>query len=97
MARVTGVPINYLFMRGQQIKVASQLMRKSKEFDYIMPTESFKGGETMQYEGAFVIDPEKSYYEHPIATLDFASLYPSIMMAYNMCYCTLLTGKHNLS
>lgn len=29
----------------------------------------------------------------PIATLDFASLYPSIMMAHNLCYTTLLTGK----
>ena len=26
----------------------------------------------------------------PIATLDFASLYPSIMMAHNLCYTTLL-------
>lgn len=28
MARVTGVPINYLLTRGQMIKVASQLFRK---------------------------------------------------------------------
>jgi DNA polymerase delta subunit 1 len=31
------------------------------------------------------------YYDLPIATLDFASLYPSIMMAHNLCYTTLLT------
>lgn len=30
------------------------------------------------------------YYNTPIATLDFASLYPSIMMAHNLCYTTLL-------
>lgn len=28
MARVTGVPLNYLLTRGQQIKVVSQLLRK---------------------------------------------------------------------
>jgi len=32
----------------------------------------------------------KGYYDVPIATLDFASLYPSIMMAHNLCYTTLL-------
>lgn len=31
-----------------------------------------------------------SYYSVPIATLDFSSLYPSIMMAHNLCYTTLL-------
>lgn len=44
----------------------------------------------MQYEGATVIEPNKGYYDVPIATLDFASLYPSIMMAHNLCYTTLL-------
>lgn len=32
------------------------------------------------------------YYSVPIATLDFSSLYPSIMMAHNLCYTTLLQG-----
>ena len=43
-----------------------------------------------QYEGATVIEPKKGYYDVPIATLDFSSLYPSIMMAHNLCYTTLL-------
>ena len=37
------------------------------------------------------MDPVKGYYTKPIATLDFASLYPSIMMAHNLCYSTLIT------
>ena len=32
----------------------------------------------------------RRYYDTPIATLDFSSLYPSIMMAHNLCYTTLL-------
>ena len=47
-------------------------------------------GTDEQYEGATVIEPLKGYYDVPIATLDFSSLYPSIMMAHNLCYTTLL-------
>lgn len=47
-------------------------------------------GSNEQYEGATVIEPRKGFYDVPIATLDFSSLYPSIMMAHNLCYTTLL-------
>lgn len=46
-----------------------------------------------KYEGATVIDPIKGFYSEPIATLDFASLYPSIMMAHNLCYSTLVNRE----
>ena len=42
------------------------------------------------YEGATVLDAEKGAYYTPITALDFASLYPSIMMAHNLCYSTLM-------
>lgn len=47
-------------------------------------------GNEGQYEGAVVIEPTRGFYKEPIATLDFASLYPSIMMAHNLCYSTLV-------
>jgi DNA polymerase delta subunit 1 len=49
------------------------------------------------YQGAIVIAPKTAYYDVPIATLDFASLYPSIMIAHNLCYSTLLAPSevHN--
>ena len=42
------------------------------------------------YEGATVLEAKQGFYRTPVATLDFASLYPSIMMAHNLCYSTLL-------
>ncbi|KAG8007087.1 DNA polymerase delta catalytic subunit, partial [Nibea albiflora] len=99
MARVTGVPLTYLLSRGQQIKVVSQLLRQAMKQDLVMPVVKTEGGE--DYTGATVIEPEKGYYSVPIATLDFSSLYPSIMMAHNLCYTTLLqkgsAEKHGLS
>ncbi|KXS16767.1 DNA polymerase delta catalytic subunit [Gonapodya prolifera JEL478] len=90
MARVTGVSMNYLLTRGQQIKVISQLYRRALVEDLVIPAMHSEGGDE-QYEGATVIEPERGYYDTPIATLDFNSLYPSIMMAHNLCYSTLVT------
>lgn len=91
MARVTGVPMTYLLSRGQQIKVISQLLRKAAEQDLIMPLVHSEAGE--DFEGATVIEPVKGFYSVPIATLDFSSLYPSIMMAHNLCYTTVLDNR----
>ena len=43
MARVTGVPFNYLLSRGQSIKVLSQLFRKANEEDYLVPNRKGEG------------------------------------------------------
>ena len=43
MARVTGVPFNYLLSRGQSIKVLCQLYRKANEEGYLIPTTKTEG------------------------------------------------------
>jgi DNA polymerase delta subunit 1 len=95
MARVTGVPLSYLLTRGQQVKVLSQLYRRAKPEGLVIPAnkpakKSAADAKVKGYQGATVINPKKAYYDVPIATLDFMSLYPSIMMAHNLCYSTLL-------
>jgi DNA polymerase delta subunit 1 len=92
MARVTGVPFNFLLSRGQQVRFLSQLFRKALEQNLVIPDEAHSGGADGDYEGATVIEPKRGYYQMPIATLDFASLYPSIMQAHNLCYTTLLNA-----
>lgn len=93
MARVTGVPISFLLARGQSIKVLSQLLRKAKQRNLVIPNIKGQGSGQETFEGATVLEAKAGFYEKPIATLDFASLYPSIMMAYNLCYCTLVTPE----
>jgi DNA polymerase delta subunit 1 len=96
MARVTGVPMSFLISRGQQIKVFSMILRKCQKEKLLVPTLKKSGfsGDDVGYEGATVLDPIKAYYQVPIATLDFASLYPSIMQAYNLCYSTLVDPRN---
>jgi DNA polymerase delta subunit 1 len=95
MARVTGVPFNMLLAKGQQVRFISQLFRKALEHQLVIPNllkeDQGQNEDTVAYEGATVIEPTRGYYDVPVATLDFASLYPSIMQAHNLCYTTLLT------
>lgn len=46
-----------------------------------------------KFKGAIVVDPIKGFHTNPISTLDFKSLYPSIMIAYNLCYTTLVSEE----
>ncbi|CAM6083744.1 unnamed protein product [Calypogeia fissa] len=94
MARVTGVPLSFLLARGQSIKVLSQLLRKCRQRNMLVPNLKGQGAAGQEgFEGATVLEAKTGFYEKPIATLDFASLYPSIMMAYNLCYCTLVRAE----
>lgn len=47
MARVTGVPFNYLISRGQQIKVVSQLFRKAQAEGYVVPALKSEGARSV--------------------------------------------------
>jgi DNA polymerase delta subunit 1 len=92
MARVTGVTIPMLITRGQQVKVMQQLYRKCAQMNLIIPVRD-RAPSDDKYDGATVLMPKCAFYDVPIATLDFASLYPSIMMAHNLCYTTNLTRE----
>jgi DNA polymerase zeta len=36
------------------------------------------------------MEPLSAFYNSPLVVLDFQSLYPSVMIAYNLCYSTAL-------
>ena len=90
MAKATWVPLCYLVERGQQIKVFSLLTKKAREMGFMVPTISWGQYSADGYEGATVLDAQKGAYYTPITALDFEGLYPSIMMAHNLCYSSMV-------
>jgi DNA polymerase elongation subunit (family B) len=90
-ARLCFVPIEFILTRGQQVKVVTLIYRFAAEegmfVDWIPHDGADDGGKG--FEGAIVIPPVAGFYDVPVVTLDFMSLYPSIMMAHNLCFTTL--------
>lgn len=94
MAKACWVPLNFLSERGQQIKVFSQMAHAARELGFMIPTiRNRPDQQQQQYQGATVLEAQTGAYYEPITALDFASLYPSIMCAHNLCYSTLVLDK----
>ncbi len=184
LANVTYVPIGFLTTRGQTIKVYSQLLRKARQMNFLVPHTNFnedsyplqiKCKEQVPFEetdigeyieincgksqtdsykqliltariseilddntfvalcdteikndffnikftykrkdyiisrlwsnedaiddsftGATVLEPHPGMYKDNIAVLDFASLYPTIMISRNLCYSAFVLDKQYL-
>ena len=91
MANVCSVPLSYLFVRGQGIKLFSLCLKYYRKFKYIFPVKKPTFEDLGTYEGAIVFDPEPKLYLEAITALDYASLYPSSIIMKNMSHETLVT------
>ena len=96
MARICNVPMSYLVFRGQGIKLTSYVAQKCRKMGALMPDLERGNGDGQDgYEGAIVLPPKCAmYFDNPVACNDFASLYPSIAEAYNLCPQSLVWTKN---
>jgi DNA polymerase elongation subunit (family B) len=93
MADVCRVPIQYIFLRGQGIKIFSAVVYYASKRNQLIVTQERIEGDT-SYEGAIVLPPKIGMYlDQPIPVLDFNSLYPSNMIAFNLSPDTLVYVK----
>jgi DNA polymerase elongation subunit (family B) len=90
MSNIVGTTIVELFTRGQQIRCVSQLYDLAARMGFILDSRDTPG---YHFTGGFVYEPIPGLYDN-IICLDFASLYPSIMMAFNICYTTLVPPEY---
>ena len=97
MATLCSVPMDFLVMRGQSIKLTSYIAKKCREKNTLMPVID-KSLDDDGYEGATVLEPKCNLYlETPIACLDYGSLYPSSMISENISHDSKVwTQEYNL-
>lgn len=86
MANVCIVPLSYLFLRGQGIKIYSLVSKQCRKENFLIKNLNIEDIDKSSYEGAIVFDPKPGVYFKPIAVMDYASLYPSSMIAENISH-----------
>jgi DNA polymerase elongation subunit (family B) len=90
MSKIVHCPISDILLRGQQIRVFNSIVKLCfKKMVIVKPSVEWASG---KYVGAYVFDPVPGMYEN-VVPFDFASLYPSTIIAYNIDYCTLVTDE----
>ncbi|KAL3471303.1 hypothetical protein BJX99DRAFT_30807 [Aspergillus californicus] len=96
-ARLLGIDFHSVFSRGSQFKVESLMFRiaKPENFLLVSPSKKQVGQQNALECLPLVMEPQSDFYTSPLLVLDFQSLYPSVMIAYNYCYSTFLGRAHS--
>lgn len=89
MAKVCNVSMLTLYTQGQQIKLYSQVYKFCLTENIIVDSDGYDAKMNERYRGAHVIEPRPGCYER-VVPVDFCSLYPSLIIAYNICYSTIV-------
>lgn len=94
LARVFGIDFFSVLSRGSQYRVESMFLRLAHTQNYlaISPGTQQVASQPAMECIPLVMEPESRFYADPVVVLDFQSLYPSMVIGYNLCFCTCL-GK----
>ena len=92
-ANICSVPIEFIAMRGQGIKLLSFIAKECSEKNTLMP-DLTKTLSKDGYEGAICLKPKAGLYrDKPVAVVDYSSLYPSCMISDNISHDTKVWTK----
>eukprot|EP00924_Labyrinthula_sp_SR-Ha-C_P001122 augustus_masked-scaffold_7-processed-gene-14.47-mRNA-1 protein AED:0.32 eAED:0.33 QI:0/-1/0/1/-1/1/1/0/1152 len=97
MSRFIGCDFHSTLTRGSQYRVESILIRICKAKGFLCPSaskEQVKGQPALE-EIALTLEPKSRHYVDPVAVFDFRSLYPSVIIAYNLCFSTFVGKLRN--
>ena len=83
-----------MISRGSQYRVEASLLKNSHANDFILlsPSKRRVSAQAPMEVIPLVMEPRSQFYHDPVVVLDFQSLYPSMIIAYNLCFSTIM-GK----
>ncbi|XP_059486071.1 DNA polymerase zeta catalytic subunit isoform X2 [Neocloeon triangulifer] len=92
LAKLFGIQFSEVLSRGSQFRVESMMLRLAKPRNFVAVSPSITQKAMMKAPECIplVMEPQSVFYEDPVAVLDFQSLYPSVIIAHNLCFSTCL-------
>tara|TARA_Y100000389_G_scaffold80806_1_gene77418 strand:+ start:243 stop:4190 length:3948 start_codon:yes stop_codon:yes gene_type:complete len=84
-SEVCSVPLDFIIMRGQGIKLLSFIAKKCALVNTVMPVIR-KSMDNTGYEGAICLTAKKGLWTRPVGVVDYSSLYPSSMISENISH-----------
>lgn len=88
LAAVSKLPLDDVVNGTTSQLIDSILIREADRHKVAVPMTSRLGGDSKSIEGGYVHDMEPGLY-HWVLTLDFRSMYPSMIIANNICFTTM--------
>ena len=104
ITKVSGILLQDAIDGGESTRIENLLLREFNERGYVIPCKpdphivSRRNIERKKegLKGAFVLNPDIGFHDKCVTYLDFKSMYPSIIRAFNICPTTLITKPEKL-
>jgi DNA polymerase I len=104
LSKISGLILQDALDGGESTRLENLLLREFGKRDFVIPNrpspdEILKRTderEAMGLKGALVLEPEMGLHTNCVVYLDFRSMYPSILISYNICPTTLVLTKENV-
>ncbi|MEM5792849.1 MAG: DNA polymerase domain-containing protein [Candidatus Aenigmatarchaeota archaeon] len=104
ISKVSGLILQDCLDKGESERIDNLLLREFNKRDFVIPCKPDdsevsrrnveRGSKGLK--GAFVLEPDTGFHDTCVAYLDFKSMYPSIVIGYNICPTTLLLNRDDL-
>jgi len=92
LCALSGLPPDQVIAAAVGFRVDNYLMMETHALGQLIPNK--EEGLVIPYRGAIVLQPQVGLYDN-VASLDFSSMYPSLMIKYNISPDTLVQGDNS--